>query len=214
MRFTLGDFQTMVLAVALFMWAHIFLPIDDASATSQGNLPDRESDGDLEDVGLNAEVFSTGDNITISGLIDDPVQGAPISIRVIDPEGQEVAVDIPTLTADDTFTYTFEAGKGSPVPALIAPMTVGGNYRVEVTYIDGLDINQVDLEFKYIVTSASGQQQPQSQTTTGDARAPNDRDGKSFQEELEDDAEDQIEDLHDDFEDLQDDLEDDLDKLT
>jgi hypothetical protein len=142
-----------VAAVILLAAKLFFLWAPDAAATSQGDLPERESDGDLEDVGLNAEVFTNGDEITISGSIEDPETDPLVKIEVIDPEGQIVAGDFPKLTADDTFTYTFEAGKGGDYILAKTPMTVGGNYRVTITYHGpGLGIDEVDLEFKYIVT--------------------------------------------------------------
>jgi hypothetical protein len=144
-----------VVAAVILLAAKPFLlwGMPPAEATTQGDLPDRESDGDLEDVGLNAEVFTNGDKITISGSIEDPGTDPLIKIEVIDPEGQIVAGDFPKLTADDTFTYTFEAGNPEHYILAKSPMTVGGNYRVTVTYHGpGLSIDEVDLEFKYIVT--------------------------------------------------------------
>jgi hypothetical protein len=93
-----------------------------------------ESEGDLEVV-LNGEVFTTGQTITISGSVDDPRDQPVLNIEVVDPEGGVVERASPEITADDTFTFSFEAGKPDPSMLGDKPMTVSGNYRVTVTYL-------------------------------------------------------------------------------
>jgi hypothetical protein len=134
-----------------------------------------ESEGDLEVV-LNGEVFTTGQTITISGSIDDPGDQPILNIEIVDPEGGIVERASPEITADNTFTFSFEAGL--PDPSLLGdkPMTVSGNYRVTVTYVASItNIDEVDLEFEYIVTpapegganvSGEGVQQQQAPPTT------------------------------------------------
>jgi hypothetical protein len=174
-----------VVSALLILAAQLVLLWTGPAAATTTTLPDRESDGDLEDVGLNTEVFTTGDNITVSGSIDDPVNQPTLLITVIDPEGQTVAMDAPQLTADDTFTYTFEAGGDDFMPMAEAPMKVGGNYRVTVQYSYGLTIEDVDLEFKYIVTPNS---QPQSQ-----GQAPDDDDNRDSGDIDEDELREELE---------------------
>jgi hypothetical protein len=140
-----------------------------------------ESEGDLEVV-LNGEVFTTGQTITISGSVDDPSDQPILNIEIVDPEGGIVERASPEITADNTFTFSFEAGL--PDPSLLGdkPMTVSGNYRVTVTYVAGVtNIDEVDLEFEYIVTPApegganvsgeGGQQQQAPPTTSGGGAA-------------------------------------------
>jgi hypothetical protein len=140
-----------------------------------------ESEGDLEVV-LNGEVFTTGQTITISGSVDDPSDQPILNIEIVDPEGGIVERASPEITADNTFTFSFEAGL--PDPSLLGdrPMTVSGNYRVTVTYVASVtNIDEVDLEFEYIVTPApegganvsgeGGQQQQAPPTTSGGGAA-------------------------------------------
>jgi hypothetical protein len=189
-----------VAAVIILAAQMLLLWTGPASATTQQQgLPDRESDGDLEDVGLNAEVFNTGDTITISGSIDNPTNEGFVEIEVVDPEGEIVASDFPTITADDTFTYRFEAGNVTDAAiTTTAPMTVGGNYKVTVTYYEAtgdFDINEVDVEFKYIVTARAAQEQTQQNQAQG--QPPIDRDNDD-----DDDDDDLREDLEEGFEGL------------
>jgi hypothetical protein len=140
-----------------------------------------ESEGDLSVV-LNGEVFTTGQTITISGSVDDPNDQPILNIEIVDPEGGIVERASPEITADNTFTFSFEAGL--PDPSLLGdkPMTVSGNYRVTVTYVASVtNIDEVDLEFEYIVTprpegganvsGEGGQQQQAPPTTSGGGAA-------------------------------------------
>lgn len=135
--------------VVLAILVLLAVPIAVSATTQPQGVPERESDGDLEDVGLNREVFNTGDLITISGSIEDPTSNPFIKIEVIDPEGQTVARNLPKMTADQTFVYSFEAGDDEIDRGNNTPMKVAGNYRVVVTYNSpGLGRDEVDLEFK------------------------------------------------------------------
>ncbi|HEU0145074.1 MAG TPA: hypothetical protein VFQ47_09840, partial [Nitrososphaera sp.] len=102
--------------------------------SAQQGEAQEESEGDLQVV-LNGEVFTTGDTITISGSVDDPDDQPILNIEVVDPESSVVARASPPITADDTFTFSFEAGGRDPFMLGDRPMTVSGNYRVTVTYL-------------------------------------------------------------------------------
>jgi len=69
----------------------------------------------------------------------------------------------PEKTADDTFTFSFEAGERDPlVLGGDEPMTVSGNYRVSVTYFPSFtNIDEVNFEFEYIVTPMAQQEEEQ-----------------------------------------------------
>lgn len=72
----------------------------------------------------------------------------------------------PEITADDTFTFSFEAGERDLLTlGGDEPMTVSGNYRVSVTYFPSFtSMDEVDLEFEYIVTpTAEQEEQPPQQ---------------------------------------------------
>jgi hypothetical protein len=184
-----------VVAAVLILAAQLFF-LWAVPAAAQPQRNQVEDSGDLEVV-LNGEVFTTGDIITISGSIDDPTNEALVEIQVVDPEGEIVASDFPKITADDTFTYRFEAGNVTDAAITAsAPMTVGGNYRVTVQYFEGApgyDIDELDMEFKYIVTGTGPQQQTQTQ-----GQPPSDRDHND-----DDDNDDDLrEDLEEGFGDL------------
>src|ERR671918_2675052 len=138
---------------------------------AQSGGAQEESEGDLTVV-INGETFTTGQTITISGSIDDPGPTPP-NIQIVDPEGDIVARAVPTITADDTFSFSFEAGENDPMLLTDKRMTVSGNYRVTVTYLASFtNIDEVNMEFEYIVTPQPEEPSPQSPTTTIPAPTP------------------------------------------
>jgi hypothetical protein len=77
-----------------------------------------------------------------------------VTIEVIDPESRTVVQAYPEITADDTFTYSFEAGEEEEFE-INEPMVRSGNYRMVVTFFEGtgdFDINEVEFDFGYAAT--------------------------------------------------------------
>lgn len=99
------------------------------------------SDGGLT-VTLNGDTFRMGDEIVVSGTVEERDPDSNAVIYVTDPLSERVESGFPRITADNTFTYSFEAD-----------MEEIGNYLVLVRYWlpgDTLESEEVELIFEYV----------------------------------------------------------------
>jgi hypothetical protein len=124
-------------------------------------------------VTLNGDSFTTGDTITIAGTVEVRDINSAVCIEVIDPNSEIVDSSCPDVTADNTFTYSFEAGVNSEFDT--TPMEASGNYRMILTYlvpdqpISSEDFSEeVGFVFAYRHVERQAQQQgsDDNQTTT------------------------------------------------
>jgi hypothetical protein len=127
MKITVGDAQTMILAVSLFMWAHIFLPID-ASAQEQT----------VTVVSHSMRISSIGSAYVVgevkNGLPnqDDVIRFVQVVGRFYDAGGSLIATDF-TYTANDHV----RPGEKSPFRLIVTDESVVDrieNYTLTVNW--------------------------------------------------------------------------------
>jgi hypothetical protein len=127
-----------------------------------------ESDG-LMTARINGEIFTTGQTITVSGTVEERDIDSSVHIQVVDPNGEDVKRDFATVTADNTFTFSFVAGEEEEF-SVYEPMETSGNYRLLLTYTapgdDFLDDDYIsEIEFVFAYTHV--EEQPTTQQQQG-----------------------------------------------
>lgn len=169
---------TALLAIALVItpaYAQFGASTTSSETTGTTGQPQEDSDG-LLTATLNGDTFKTGDTVTVSGTVEERDIDSHVTIEVIDPSGQTVESGFPTITADNTYTYSFVAG--IPEEFHFGPeMTESGNYRMTLTYFKpgndfGADdfVSEIEFVFQYThIEGATTTQEEGGGTSTSSA---------------------------------------------
>jgi hypothetical protein len=158
----------LMLAAILIIGSTVAFTKTITTAIAQQGDMQVESEGGLEAT-LNGESFRTGDTITVSGTLEDPEIQSFVTIEVIDPESRTVVQAYPEITAEDTFTYSFEAGKEEEFE-INEPMVRSGNYRMVVSFFEGtgdFDIAEVEFDFAYAATPSPSSSESEDRPRIG-----------------------------------------------
>lgn len=145
-----------------------------ATTLSPTGLPQTNSDNQLQAT-LNGDNFSTGDEIVITGTVEERGFDSAVNIQVIDPNGQTVHSAYPLVSADNTFEYSFTAGV-QPSFSVSPPMEESGNYRMTLQYLNpennfGEDTFRSEIEFVFTYThnpEAATEEETAAATSTTD----------------------------------------------
>jgi predicted secreted protein with PEFG-CTERM motif len=92
-------------------------------------------------VETDADSYTTGDDITISGQLAATTINQPLLIQVLDPQGNRDRIDQVDAAADGSYTYTFRAG---------GLMNTNGEYTVLVSY----KTTEEETTFEFISSDA------------------------------------------------------------
>ncbi|MDQ3851511.1 MAG: hypothetical protein M3299_01605 [Thermoproteota archaeon] len=170
----------LLLATALVMtptYAQFGATPSSETTTGTTGQPQEDSDA-LLTATLNGDTFKTGDTITVSGTVEERDIDSHVTIEVIDPSGQTVQSAYPTITADNTYTYSFTAGV--PEEFHFGPeMKESGNYRMTLTYFKpgddfGADDFMSEIEFVFQYTHIEGATAVQEEDDTSTTNSTSD----------------------------------------
>jgi predicted secreted protein with PEFG-CTERM motif len=96
-------------------------------------------------VETDADSYTTGDDITVTGQLDTTTINQPLLIQVLDEQGNRDKIDQFNAAADGSYTYTFRAG---------GTMNSDGTYTVIVSY-KGTTSEETTFEFDSTDTGVS-----------------------------------------------------------
>jgi hypothetical protein len=123
----------LLVVVAILILSLTTLTVTTTVKGQQEEEIQEESDGGLTAT-LNGESFVTGDAIAVNGTVEVRDINSAVCIQVIDPEGVTVDSTCADVSADNTFTYSFQAGVNNEFDNG-RPMVASGNYRMILTYL-------------------------------------------------------------------------------
>jgi hypothetical protein len=171
----------LLVVVAILILSLTTLTVTTTVKGQQEEEIQEESDGGLTAT-LNGESFVTGDAIAVNGTVEVRDINSAVCIQVIDPEGVTVDSTCADVSADNTFTYSFQAGVNNEFDNG-RPMVASGNYRMILTYLvpeeptSGEDFSE-EVEFVFDYSHFERQSQlpiedNNNETTTATAATAN-----------------------------------------